>query len=225
MATGSVLQRPSGSSSSSSSNAPGLHSYYQSQIDAAGIVIADRTQDLRRLEAQRNGINAQVRRLRDELQKLQDASSYIGEVVKVMSKHRVLVKINPDGKYVVGVSPKIDMAKLVPATRVALRSDSYVLHKILPSQVDPLVSLMRVEAVPDANYDMVGGLDRQVKEMKEVIELPIKHPELFESLGISQPKGVIMYGPPGTGKTLLARAVAHHTDWSVRRPACSLATD
>ena len=197
MATGSVL-RPSGASSSSG-GAPGLHSYYQSQIDAAGIVIADRTQDLRRLEAQRNGINAQVRRLRDELQKLQDASSYIGEVVKVMSKNRVLVKINPDGKYVVGVSPKIDMSKLVPATRVALRSDSYVLHKILPSQVDPLVSLMRVEAVPDANYDMVGGLDRQVKEMKEVIELPIKHPELFESLGISQPKGVIMYGPPGTG--------------------------
>lgn len=197
MASASVMSRPA--ATASSSRAPGLHSYYQSQIDAAGIVIADRTQDLRRLEAQRNGINAQVRRLRDELQKLQESSSYIGEVVKVMSKSRVLVKINPDGKYVVGVSAKIDMAKLVPATRVALRSDSYVLHKILPSQVDPLVSLMRVEAVPDANYDMVGGLDRQVKEMKEVIELPIKHPELFESLGISQPKGVIMYGPPGTG--------------------------
>jgi len=45
-----------------------------------------------------------------------------------------------------------------------------------------------------------------------VIELPIKHPELFESLGVAQPKGVLMYGPPGTGKTLLARAVAHHTD-------------
>lgn len=71
---------------------------------------------------------------------------------------------------------------------------------------------MRVEKVPDATYDMVGGLDKQIKEIKEVIELPIKHPELFESLGIAQPKGVILYGPPGTGKTLLARAVAHHTD-------------
>ncbi|GAV26615.1 hypothetical protein PMKS-000069 [Pichia membranifaciens] len=59
---------------------------------------------------------------------------------------------------------------------------------------------------------MVGGLDKQIKEIKEVIELPVKHPELFESLGIAQPKGVILYGPPGTGKTLLARAVAHHTD-------------
>ena len=84
--------------------------------------------------------------------------------------------------------------------------------QILPSKVDPLVSLMRVEKVPDSTYETIGGLDKQVKEIKEVIELPIKHPEIFESLGIAQPKGVLLYGPPGTGKTLLARAVAHHTD-------------
>ena len=71
---------------------------------------------------------------------------------------------------------------------------------------------MKVEKVPDATYDMVGGLDKQIMEIKEVIELPIKHPELFDALGVAQPKGVLMYGPPGTGKTLLARAVAHHTD-------------
>ena len=62
-----------------------------------------------------------------------------------------------------------------------------------------------VEKVPDSTYEMVGGLDKQIKEIKEVIELPVKHPELFESLGIAQPKGVLLYGPPGTGKTLLAR--------------------
>lgn len=83
---------------------------------------------------------------------------------------------------------------------------------MLPSSVDPLVSLMMVEKVPDSTYDMIGGLDQQIKEIKEVIELGLKHPELFESLGIAQPKGVLLYGPPGTGKTLLARAVAHHTD-------------
>merc|ERR1712022_73653 len=107
-------------------------------------------------------------------------------------------------------SMKIEEIK--PNLRVALRNDSYTLHKILPSKVDPLVSLMKVEKVPDSTYDMIGGLDEQVKEIKEVIELPIKHPELFESLGMGQPKGVILYGPPGTGKTPLARAVAHHTD-------------
>jgi 26S proteasome regulatory subunit T6 len=62
------------------------------------------------------------------------------------------VQVGSEGKYVVGLSPHIDPALLTPTTRVALRSDSYVLHKILPSKVDPLVSLMRVEAVPDANY-------------------------------------------------------------------------
>jgi len=96
--------------------------------------------------------------------------------------------------------------------RVALKSDSFELHLVLPSKVDPLVSLMKVEKVPDSTYEMIGGCDKQIKEIKEVIELPIKHPELFEALGIQQPKGVLMFGPPGTGKTLLARAVAHHTD-------------
>lgn len=66
---------------------------------------------------------------------------------------------------------------------------------------------MMVEKVPDSTYEMVGGLDKQIKEIKEVIELPVKHPELFEALGIAQPKGVLLYGPPGTGKTLLAQSL------------------
>ena len=112
----------------------------------------------------------------------------------------------------VDLDKDIDASKVTPTSRVALRNDSYALHLLLPSKVDPLVSLMKVEKVPDSTYDMIGGLDKQVKEIKEVIELPIKHPELFDSLGIAQPKGVLLFGPPGTGKTLLARAVAHHTD-------------
>jgi len=67
--------------------------------------------------------------------------------------------------------------------------------------VDPLVSLMMVEKVPDSTYEMVGGLQKQIKEIKEVIELPVKHPELFDALGIAQPKGVLLYGPPGTEYT------------------------
>jgi len=129
-----------------------------------------------------------------------------------MGKNKILVKVNPEGKYVVDLDKSIDITKVTPNSRVALKNDSYVLHKILPNKVDPLVSLMRVEKVPNSTYEMIGGLDKQIKEIKEVIELPIKHPELFESLGIAQPKGVLLYGPPGTGKTLLARAVAHHTE-------------
>jgi len=181
--------------------------------------------------------------LREELQLLHEPGSYVGEVVKLMGKNKVLVKVHPEGKYVVDLDRSIDVSKITPNLRVSLRNDNYSLHKvapffgirdgqltdfadlffllsfaffphtqILPNKVDPLVSLMLVEKVPDSTYDMVGGLDKQIKEIKEVVELPIKHPELFESLGIAQPKGVLLYGPPGTGKTLLARAVAHHTD-------------
>jgi 26S proteasome regulatory subunit T6 len=172
-----------------------------------------RQADLQRLKARRNELNAAVRMLREELYHLQEPGSYVGEVVKPMGQNKVLVKINPEGKYVVDLDvDKIDIKDCKPNTRVALRNDSYTLHKILPTKVDPLVSLMKVEAVPDSTYDMIGGLEKQVLEIKEVIELPIKHPELFQSLGVAQPKGVLLYGPPGTGKTLLARAVAHHTD-------------
>lgn len=190
----------------------GLRRFYIGKIEELQILIRDKTQNLERLKAQRNELNTKVRLMREELTHLHEPGSYVGEVVKAMGKAKVLVKVNPDGKYVVDIDKDIDINKCTPNTRVALRSDSYTLHKILPTKVDPLVSLMKVEKVPDSTYDMVGGLTKQILEIKEVIELPIKHPELFEALGVAQPKGVLLYGPPGTGKTLLARAVAHHTD-------------
>ncbi|XP_074973027.1 26S proteasome regulatory subunit 8 isoform X1 [Phalacrocorax aristotelis] len=228
----------------------GLRQYYLSKIEELQLIVNEKSQNLRRLQAQRNELNAKVRLLREELQLLQEQGSYVGEVVRAMDKKKVLVKVHPEGKFVVDVDKNIDIndvsvlglwggtqllppgslglpapflaaymlsspllsLQVTPNCRVALRNDSYTLHKILPNKVDPLVSLMMVEKVPDSTYEMIGGLDKQIKEIKEVIELPVKHPELFEALGIAQPKGVLLYGPPGTGKTLLARAVAHHTD-------------
>ncbi|CAL5358994.1 unnamed protein product [Camellia sinensis] len=200
------------SKTASSKQGEGLRQYYLQHIHDLQLQVRQKSHNLNRLEAQRNDLNSKVRMLKEELQLLQEPGSYVGEVVKVMGKSKVLVKVHPEGKYVVDIDKSIDITKLTPSTRVALRNDSYVLHLVLPSKVDPLVNLMKVEKVPDSTYDMIGGLDQQIKEIKEVIELPIKHPELFESLGIAQPKGVLLYGPPGTGKTLLARAVAHHTD-------------
>ncbi|KAJ1730841.1 26S proteasome regulatory subunit 8 [Coemansia biformis] len=190
----------------------GLREYHLHKIQQAEQKIIDKTQNLRRLEAQRNALNAKVRLLKDELNLLQEPGLSVAEVIKVIGKKKVLVKQQPEGKYVVDIGDDIDIAKLTPSTRVALQSETYKLIKVLPNKIDPLVSLMMVEKVPDSTYDMIGGLDKQIKEIKEVIELPVKHPELFEALGIAQPKGVLLYGPPGTGKTLLARAVAHHTD-------------
>lgn len=82
--------------------------------------------------------------MREELTQLHEPGSYVGEIVKPMGKSKVLVKVNPDGKYVVDLDKDIDINKCTPNTRVALKSDSYTLHKILPTKVDPLVSLMKV---------------------------------------------------------------------------------
>lgn len=92
--------------------------------------------------------------------------------------------MSQEGKYVVSISEKVDKAALKVNIRVALRKDSYELTRVLNQTVDPLVSLMKVEKVPDSTYDMIGGLKKQIEEIKDVIELPIKHPELYEATGI-----------------------------------------
>merc|ERR1712123_146843 len=144
----------------------GIDAYFKTKLQELEITRNEKAQNNRRLEAQRNDLNGKVRLLREELQLLQEQGSYVGEVIKPMDKKKVLVKIHPER----------NMDDLKPSTRVALKSDSYVLHKILPNKVDPLVSLMMVEKVPDSTYEMIGGLEKQIKEIKEVIELPVKHP-------------------------------------------------
>uniref|UniRef100_A0A8C2EXY8 26S proteasome regulatory subunit 8 n=2 Tax=Cyprinus carpio TaxID=7962 RepID=A0A8C2EXY8_CYPCA len=147
----------------------GLRQYYLSKIEDLQLTVNEKSQNLRRLQAQRNELNAKVRLLREELQLLQEQGSYVGEVVRAMDKKKVLVKVHPEGKFVVDVDKNIDINDVTPNCRVALRNDSYTLHKILPNKVDPLVSLMMVEKVPDSTYEMIGGLDKQIKEIKEVI--------------------------------------------------------
>merc|ERR1719412_1142461 len=72
--------------------------------------------------------------------------------------------------------------------------------------------MMTVEERPDVTYDDIGGNAEELLKLKEVVELPLLHPEKFADLGINPPKGVLLWGPPGTGKTLCARAVANGTD-------------
>lgn len=88
----------------------------------------------------------------------------------------------------------------------------YQIQIPLPPKIDPSVTMMTVEEKPDVTYSDIGGSKEQIEKMREVVELPMLHPEKFVKLGIDPPKGVLMYGPPGTGKTLLARAVANRTD-------------
>lgn len=98
---------------------------------------------------------------------------------------------------VVDVNPKNTPVIIGPETEISLN----------PEAVD-----IEQESVPDITYDDVGGLKDEILKVREMIELPLRHPEIFERLGIEPPKGVLLHGPPGTGKTLLARAVASETN-------------
>jgi len=102
----------------------------------------------------------------------------------------------------------VDKAKLKQGTRVALDMTTLTIMRMLPREVDPLVYNMSLEDPGQVSFAGIGGLNDQIRELREVIELPLKNPELFLRVGIKPPKGVLLYGPPGTGKTLLARAVA-----------------
>lgn len=104
---------------------------------------------------------------------------------------------------------KLAVVNTKPAGVVKITSMSEV--EIQQSPVD-VSKLDGVKTIIDVTYEDIGGLKEEVQKVREMIEIPLKRPELFERLGISPPKGVLMHGPPGTGKTLLAKAVANETD-------------
>merc|ERR1719189_3178579 len=106
----------------------GIDAYYKNKLHELHTTLNEKAQNNRRLEAQRNDLNGKVRMLREELQLLQEQGSYVGEVIKAMDKKKVLVKIHPEGKFVVDIDKNIDMADVTPNIRVALRNDSYTLQ-------------------------------------------------------------------------------------------------
>src|SRR5271154_58232 len=142
---------------------------------------------------------------------MRDVSSYQQRLVHLLlliHKFAVIVKASSGPRYVVGCRSKVDKSKLKQSTRVALDMTTLTIMRMLPREVDPLVYNMSLEDPGQISFAGIGGLNEQIRELREVIELPLKNPELFLRVGIKPPKGVLLYGPPGTGKTLLARAVA-----------------
>ena len=105
----------------------------------------------------------------------------------------------------------IDRELLKPSASVALHKHSNALVDILPPESDSSITMLGADEKPDISYVDIGGLDLQKQEMREAVELPLTHFELYKQIGIDPPRGVLMYGPPGCGKTMLAKAVAHHT--------------
>jgi proteasome regulatory subunit len=109
-------------------------------------------------------------------------------------------------------SPSINADDLKPGARCSLNQQSLAIVELLPSSFDSQVYGMELVDSPHETYADIGGLEHQINEIKEAVELPLKRPELFANIGIDPPKGVLLHGPPGTGKTLLAKAVAHETN-------------
>mgnify|MGYP001772796730 FL=1 len=146
-----------------------------------------------------------------EVQKLLEPPYIEAMVLEVLPDSRVVVKSSTGPNLVVNVKAGIDVNRLRPGASVALNNRGSTIVEILPSIHDPLVEAMEIEERPPISFKDVGGLENQVREIYEVVGLPLIKPELFTELGVEPPKGVLLYGPPGTGKTLLARALAGET--------------
>jgi len=97
-------------------------------------------------------------------------------------------------------------------TKVEPKADVVIVNRGTQIQFTDKAPKQATGNIPKVTYEDIGGLDREISRVREMIELPLKHPELFERLGVEAPKGVLLHGPPGTGKTLLAKAVANETN-------------
>uniref|UniRef100_A0A3Q2W9Q2 Proteasome 26S subunit, ATPase 6 n=1 Tax=Haplochromis burtoni TaxID=8153 RepID=A0A3Q2W9Q2_HAPBU len=146
----------------------------------------------------------------------------VGEVLKQLTEEKI-VKATNGPRYVVGCRRQLDKSQLKPGTRVALDMTTLTIM-YLPREVDPLVYNMSHEDPGSVSYSEIGGLSEQIRELREVIELPLTNPELFQRVGIIPPKGCLLYGPP-TGKTLLARAVASQLDCNFLKVVSSSIVD
>ena len=172
----------------------------------------DRVEGEKRImENQKLKFEREVRKLRSELERLRTGPLIVGTIQDVLDDNRVVVKSSTGPRFVVNVSQFIE-GELRPGTRVALNQQSFSVMFVLPSSRDPAVFGMEIEDAPAVDFSQIGGLSDQISEIREIVELPMKRPDLFVKVGIEPPKGVLLYGPPGTGKTLLAKAVACSTE-------------
>lgn len=151
---------------------------------------------------------------REKVDELRGSPMSVGSIEEFIDDQHAIVSQSHGPEYYVSVMSFVDQTVLEPGTSVLLHNKNMSIVGSLADESDPLVNVMKVDkAATNAleTYADVGGLEQQIQEMKEAVELPMTHPEIYDDIGIKPPKGVILYGPPGTGKTLLAKAVAAET--------------
>lgn len=106
----------------------------------------------------------------------------------------------------------VEPEDLKPSDLVGVNKDSYLILDKLPEEYDSRVKAMEVDEKPTEDWNDIGGLNKQIEELREAVVMPMTHAHLYTKIGIMPPKGVLLYGPPGTGKTLMARACAAQTE-------------
>ncbi|XP_021861222.1 26S proteasome regulatory subunit 4 homolog B [Spinacia oleracea] len=148
---------------------------------------------------------------RSKVDDIRGSPMSVGNLEELIDENHAIVSSSVGPEYYVGIMSFVDKDQLEPGCSILMHNKVLSVVGILQDEVDPMVSVMKVEKAPLESYADIGGLDPQIQEIKEAVELPLTHPELYEDIGIKPPKGVILYGEPGTGKTLLAKAVANST--------------
>ena len=134
----------------------------------------------------------------------------VANLEEIITDDKVIVSSDHGFQWYVPIMSFVDREQLEPNCSILINPRTMAVVGAI-EEVDPKISLMRVDRAPTETFADIGGLELQIQELKESVELPLTHPELYEEIGIKPPKGVILYGPPGTGKTLLAKAVANRT--------------
>merc|ERR1712110_63621 len=148
---------------------------------------------------------------RTKVDELRGRPMAVGSLEEVIDDNHAIVSTSMGSEHYVSMLSFVDKDLIEPNCTVLLHHKFHAVIGVLGDDVDPLVSVMKLEKAPKESYADIGGLEDQITEIKESVELPLTHPEYYEEMGIKPPKGVILYGPPGTGKTLLAKAVANQT--------------
>src|SRR3990172_6020277 len=157
-------------------------------------------------------LQKEIKRLKTELDRLKAPPLIIGSIRDILADGRVVVKSSTGPDFIVNTAEYIAKENVVVGARVALNKQTLAVMGVLPPSLDPIVMGAEIIEKPAITYADIGGLEDQVREVKETVEDPLLKPDLYRKVGIEPPRGVLLVGPPGTGKTLLAKAVANRTN-------------
>ncbi|KAJ1967733.1 26S proteasome regulatory subunit 6B [Dimargaris xerosporica] len=169
------------------------------------------------IKDEQKNLKRELVRAQEEVKRIKSVPLVLGQFLEAIDRDTGIVGSTTGSSYLVRILSTIDRELLKPNISVALHRHSSALVDILPPEADSSIALLDASEKPDVAYSDIGGLDIQKQEIREAVELPLTHFDLYRQIGIDPPRGVLLYGPPGTGKTMLVKAVAHHTTASFIR--------